>query len=123
MQTFGGLGTLEVIVVRSEGRGRCLDRNEIAESERISGKIFSSGRYGLSRNCTSKSGPCCFLAKRRASGRKKLAQLRERSPGDLATHGLHILAVTMTDAPLKPWNGEKIVLCSEQILVVIELFP
>jgi hypothetical protein len=40
---------------------------------------------------------------------------------DLATDGLRILAVTMTNALLKPVEG-KMVLCSEQILVVIELF-
>lgn len=45
MQTFGLLGTLRVIVVLSEGRGRCLAQNEIAESARIRG--FSRGRSGL----------------------------------------------------------------------------
>lgn len=40
---------------------------------------------------------------------------------NLATDGLHILAVTLTDAPLKPVEG-KIVLCSERILAVTEPF-
>ena len=42
---------------RSIGRqGRCLDRSDLAESGRMSGRAFSNGRCGLSRNCTNKSG-------------------------------------------------------------------
>jgi hypothetical protein len=48
---------------------------------------------------------------------------RWRCSRNLATDGLHILAVTMTDAPLKPWNGEKIVLYSETESCHDQAFP
>src|SRR5260370_16260514 len=40
-----------------KGKGRCLDRNEFVESALRRGPRSSSGRCGLSRNCTSKSAP------------------------------------------------------------------
>ena len=50
--------------------------------------------------------------------------LRKSDSGrNLATDGLQIRAVTMTDAPLKPWNGEKIVLCSETESCHDQAFP
>lgn len=79
-QTFGGSGTLGVIVVPAERQGRCLTRSNLAESERRCGKIFSSGPSGLSKNCMNRSGPCCFLAKRQESERKRPAQLNAPFP-------------------------------------------
>src|SRR5260370_39298750 len=71
LQTFGGSGTLEVIVVVSEGRGRCLDRNDLAESERMNGQVSSNERSSLNRNSTNKSDLSSFLGKPQGSERKK----------------------------------------------------
>src|SRR2546426_11138882 len=80
LQLFGELGTLEASVVGSEGRGRCLDQNAIAESAPRSGHKYSNGRCGLSRSCTSKSGPSSCSTKPQGSERKKSMSPNARLP-------------------------------------------
>jgi hypothetical protein len=74
------LSTLASSVVGSEGRGRCLDRNAIAESAPRSGHRYSNGRCGLSRSCTSKSDLSSCSMKPQGSERKKSMSLSGRLP-------------------------------------------
>ena len=80
LQPFGELGTLEASVVGSEGWGRCLDRNAIAESAPRSGRRYSNGRCGLSRSCTNKSDPSSCSTKPQGSEQKKSMSPNARCP-------------------------------------------
>jgi hypothetical protein len=67
----GGQVRLKHTSLSRKGKGRCLDRNAIAESAPMSGRVFSNGRCGLSRSFTSKSDPSSFSTKPQGSEQRK----------------------------------------------------
>jgi hypothetical protein len=63
-----------------KGKGRCLDRNALAESAPMNGRGFGNGRCGLNRSCTSKSDPSSCSTKPQGSEQRKSMSPNVRLP-------------------------------------------